>query len=539
MVTARPPAHFPTPCQRVETRMSPTRAQNGPAPLPPELNPRGRGKAASRTSGAGRKGPSPRQVRRARLLGRIARGFLLAVAAATALAVLAVAATGYTVLQWSAKKIARVDAFAGLTDRPAPSAGGSTTFLLVGSDAREGMSHADLKRLHLGSVASASGRRADTMLMMHISPQNGTVTVVSLPRDSYVTIPAHRAADGSTVRERRDKLNSAYSFGGAPLTVGTVERTTGVRIDHYLEVDFLGFERLVDAIGGVDVCAPTKLRDRLAGLRLPKGVSHVDGETALAYVRARHLDARADLGRIDRQQRFLGSMADRVTSRDVLLDPRALVRFLNAALDAVRADPGLTEKGLVTLGTELRHASGKDVRFRTVPIANPSYRVRGAGAVALWDAAAAKTMFTAMREDTSTGHLGKQKGDSALTIPPAQISVQVYNGSKTVGLATSASQELSGRGFDIAGPAQNWRTNGVGRTILRYDARYSDSIKTLAAAVPGARLVAVPGLGHTLQVVIGSQYTGTHAVDVSAANVPGISAAETAAGRAADADPCS
>ena len=365
-------------------------------------------------------------------------------------------------LQWSAKKIARVDAFAGLTDRPAPSAGGSTTFLLVGSDAREGMSHADLKRLHLGSVASASGRRADTMLMMHISPQNGTVTVVSLPRDSYVTIPAHRAADGSTVRERRDKLNSAYSFGGAPLTVGTVERTTGVRIDHYLEVDFLGFERLVDAIGGVDVCAPTKLRDRLAGLRLPKGVSHVDGETALAYVRARHLDARADLGRIDRQQRFLGSMADRVTSRDVLLDPRALVRFLNAALDAVRADPGLTEKGLVTLGTELRHASGKDVRFRTVPIANPSYRVRGAGAVALWDAAAAKTLFTAMREDTSTRHLGKQKGDSALTIPPAQISVQVYNGSKTVGLATSASQELSGRGFDIAGPAQNWRTNASG-----------------------------------------------------------------------------
>ena len=117
--------------------------------------------------------------------------------------------------------------------------------------------------------------------------------------------------------------------------------------------------------------------------------------------------------------------------------------------------------------------------------------------------------------------------------------MQVYNGSKTVGLATSASQELSGRGFDMAGPAQNWRTNGVGRTILRYDARYSDSIKTLAAAVPGARLVAVPGLGHTLQVVIGSQYTGTHAVDVSAANVPGISAAETAAGRAADADPCS
>ena len=300
--------------------------------------------------------------------------------------------------------------------------------------------------------------------MLHVSPQRGRVTVVSLPRDSYVTIPAHRSVtDGTQVRQRRGKLNSAYSWGGPPLTVATVERTTGVRIDHYLEVDFLGFERLVDAVGGVDVCAPHRLRDRLAGLRLPKGVTHVDGQTGLAYVRARHLDARADLGRIDRQQRFLGSMAARVTSRDVLLDPRTLVRFLNAALDAVRADPGLTEKELVALGTELRHASGKDVRFRTVPIANPSYRVRGAGAVALWDDAAASTHV----HRDARGHLRahartSRTGASTLTIPPDQISVQVYNGSTTVGRGTLASEELSGRGFAIAGPAQNWRTRSVG-----------------------------------------------------------------------------
>ena len=121
--------------------------------------------------GSGR--PATALSRRARLLGRLARIFLLTAAAATALAVLAVAATGYTVLQWSAKKIARVDAFAGLTDRPAPSANGSTTFLLVGSDAREGMSRADMKRLHLGPGTPQLGRRADTMLMLHVSPQHG------------------------------------------------------------------------------------------------------------------------------------------------------------------------------------------------------------------------------------------------------------------------------------------------------------------------------------------------------------------------------
>lgn len=518
--------------------MPSTRPPQGPAPLPPELNPRGRTSVASRPSG-GRSGGPRRPSRRA--VGRVTRVFLFTVAACTALTVLAVAATGYTVLQWSAKKIARVNAFAGLTDRPAPSADGSTTFLLVGSDAREGMSTADMKRLHLGTVATAAGRRADTMLMLHISPQHGTVSVVSLPRDSYVTIPAHRSrTDGTEVKQSRNKLNSAYAWGGAPLTVATVERTTGVRIDHYLEVDFLGFVRLVDAVGGVDVCAPRRLHDHKAGLRLPKGVTHVDGETGLAYVRARHLDARADLGRIDRQQRFLGSMVDRVTSRDVLLDPRALVRFLNAALDAVRADPGLTEKELVTLGTQLRHASGKDVRFRTVPIANPSYRVRGAGSVALWDEDAASTLFTAMREDTRLRRPGGKNGGSSLTIPPEQISVQVYNGSPTVGLGTRATQELFGRGFAVAGPAQNWRTRSVGPTILRYDARYSESIRTLAATLPGARLVAVPGLGHTLQVVIGSQYDGTHAVQVSAAaSTTGTSAADAQGGRAADADPCS
>jgi LCP family protein required for cell wall assembly len=467
---------------------------------------------------------------------RWTRRLVLLVATATAVAVLAVSATGWSVLQWSGKKIARVDAFAGLTDRPAPSANGATTFLLVGSDGREGMSTADMKRLHVGNAATAGGRRADTMLMMHVSPAHGTVTVVSLPRDSYVTVPSHvSATDGTPVGEHRNKLNSAYAWGGAPLTVAAVEATTGVRIDHYLEVDFLGFVRLVDAVGGVDVCARTKLRDRKAGLRLPKGVSHVDGETGLAYVRARHLDARADLGRIERQQRFLGSMASRVTSREVLLDPRAMVRFLNAALEAVRADPGLTEKALVSLGTQLRHSSSKDVRFRTVPIANPSYRAGAAGSVALWDDTAARTMFTAMRDDTPIARK-KKTADAELSVPPDQIRVQVFNGSRTDGLGGRAGAELSSRGFSVAGPAQSWRTQTVRRTMIRYDTRYTESVRTLTAAVPGARLVPVAGLGRTLQVVTGTSYDGTRAVHVSAATTPASGDAE---GRTADADPCS
>ncbi len=487
--------------------------------LPPQLNPRGRSAAAPRPPRVGRRPPTR--------LSRIGRRLLVLVAAATAFGVLAASASGYALLSWSTRKIDRVDAFAGLTDRPPASAAGSTTFLLVGSDGRTGMSRADMKRLHVGTTQTAAGRRADTMLLVHVSAQHGTVEAVSLPRDSYVTIPAHVSTGGDRVPERRNKLNAAYAFGGPALTVATIERTTGVRVDHYLEVDFLGFVRLVDAVGGVDVCSTSRMRDRKAGLKLPAGVSHLDGETALAYVRARHLDARADLGRVERQQRFLAAMVDRATSRDVLLDPRALVRFLDAALSAVRADPGLTEDELVRLGTRLRHVSGSDIRFRTVPVADPSYRSARAGSVALWDDRAATAVFAAMRDDTARPQRGPGRAQRP-TIPPSGVHLQVYNGGGTPGLGSRASADLAAEGFSMAGPAANWSRTGVARTSVRFDARYTESIKTVAAALPGAALVPVAGLGRTMQVVIGTSYSGTKPVRVSAA-APAGSGVRTAA----------
>lgn len=474
--------------------------------------------------------PAPTPRRRRRWVPRAA----LVLAAIASLLVLAVSASGYALIRWSSGSIERVDAFAGLTDRPARNAAGTTTFLLVGSDAREGMSKADMRDLHVGTLATAAGRRADTMLLVQVSDNRGTVTAVSLPRDSYVTIPAHAGTDGSRVPERRNKLNAAYAFGGAPLAIGTIERTTGVRIDHYVEVDFVGFVKLVDAVGGVDVCTPVRIRDRRSGLRLPRGTSHVDGRTGLAYVRARYFDARADLGRVERQQRFLAAMASRVTSSDVLLDPRALVRFLEAALSAVRADPGLSESRLVQLGTSLRHVSGRDIAFQTVPIANPSYRAPGAGAVALWDETAAQELFTRLRTDQPEAKQQLARKDRP-TIDPAQVRVQVYNGVGTAGLGTAASQELASRGFDVAGAAKDWRSTGVARTLIRFDSRYTESIKTAAAALPGARLVAVDGLGRTMQVIIGTSYTGTSAVKVAATPASGGGTTP----RTAAASPCS
>lgn len=462
----------------------------------------------------------------------------IAVATIAAGLVLVVSGAGYGLLLWSDSSIERVDAFRGLPARAPASAAGATTFLVVGSDARTNMSRADQRRLHVGSVATAAGRRADTLLLVHVSGRDQAVTVVSLPRDSYVKIPAHVGTDGTQVPERGNKLNAAYAVGGPRLAVATVERTTGVRIDHYLEVDFLGFEDLVDAVGGVDVCSPKPLRDRKAGLRLPAGTSHVDGETGLAYVRARSLDNRADLGRVERQQRFLAAMVHRVMSRETLLDPRAMVRFLDAALSTVRADPGLQREELIDLATRLRHLSGSDVRFLTVPIANPSARPGGVGAVALWDDIAAGRLFKAMREDkTGAAPDPKAAAGPAITVPPGQVRVRAYNASGVPGLASRASRELAHHGFDVAGPAQDWTSRGEERTLLRYDSRYTESIKTLAAAVPGSRLEKVPGLGRTLQVVVGSSYDGATAVQLRAA--AGTGPGGPSAPRTAADDPCS
>jgi LCP family protein required for cell wall assembly len=467
---------------------------------------------------------------------RFARVVTTLVAAAAAASVLFVSGSGYGLLVWSDASIDRVDAFTATSDRPPPNARDSTTFLMVGSDARAGMSAADLRRLKMGERAAdrVSGRRADTMLLVHVSARHNTVTGISLPRDSYVVIPAHVGTDGSAVPERRAKLNAAYALGGAKLAVATVERSTAVRIDHYVEVDFLGFEELVDAVGGVDICSPTALRDRQANLRLPAGTSRLDGATGLAYVRARNLDARADLGRIERQQRFLAAMVSRVTSKDVLLDPRALVRFLDAALGAVRTDRDLSRKEMVELATRLRHVSGRDVRFRTVPIADPSYRPGGVGAVALWDEPAAAEMFASIRNDSAPPSKDPSTA-AAVTVPPAQIRVRVFNGAGTSGLGARASADLANRGFDLAGPAQNWRRTGIERTVIRYDARYTESVKTLAAALPGATLERVTGLGRTQQIVVGSAYDGVR--PVKAGPQPGAGGAATADRTAAD-DPC-
>jgi len=274
----------------------------------------------------------------------------------------------------------RVDAIQEYEGRP--EAGSGTNWLIVGSDSREGLSDDQIRQLHLGR---AEGRRTDTIILLH-RPESGAPTLVSLPRDSYVPIPGLG----------RNKLNAAYAFGGAPLLVRTVEQVTGLRVDHYAEVGFGGFVGMTDAVGGVELCPSRAIRDKKSGLRVQKGCQEMDGPTALAYVRARYFDPTGDLGRVKRQQEFLGAVFDRAASPATVLNPWRMVSLGNAATTALTIDDGDGPVSLVQFGLTMRAVAGGGGRRVTVPVADANYSTP-AGSAVRWDRERALELFRSLR----------------------------------------------------------------------------------------------------------------------------------------------
>ncbi len=485
--------------------------------LPPELDPRG---------------PRP-QPRPAGQDGNRWRRPLTWVAGGMATLVVAFSALGYLLLGHYEGQIDRVDVFAGLTGRPAKVADTAQNYLIVGSDNREGLSAAEARALHVGTASAdnGAGRRSDTMILLHVSEQRDKATLVSLPRDSYVRIPAYTGDDGKQHPESYNKLNAAYALGGPQLAVATVEANTGVLVDHYVEVGFEGFVRMVDAVGGVEICTPKAIKDTKAGLRLEAGTNQLDGGEALAYVRARYFDPRADIGRIERQQAFLGALFRQATSAEVLLNPLAMNAFLDASLQSVRTDPDLRRDDIVDLMTKTRGLAAGNVVFATVPISDYDYRPGGVGSTVRWDEAEAATLFERLRQDQPVG--SQTTGATAatgpvLTVAPSSITVQVLNGAGVSGLGARTADDLAKLGFVMAGPAANADRSGATVTEVRYDPRWDESLKTLLAALPGAKAVPVKGQGKVFEVVVGSSYAGAKAVTVTPSAAPGASASASA-----------
>ncbi|MFF7937593.1 MULTISPECIES: LCP family protein [unclassified Streptomyces] len=248
------------------------------------------------------------------------------------------------------------------SERPTSLVKDAQNILLIGSDSRSGDGNARYGR-------DSGTERSDTTILLHLAAGRRTATAVSLPRDLMVDIPACRGPDGSRSRPVFAMFNHAFQKGGSACTIRTVEKLTNIRVDHHMVVDFHGFKDMVDAVDGVTVCLDEPIDDKAAKLRLPAGRVTLNGEQALGYVRARKsLGDGSDTDRMDRQQRFLGALVNKVQSNDVLLNPVKLYPVLDAATSSLTTDPGLASlRGLYELVRGLRHIPTGHVQFLTVP----------------------------------------------------------------------------------------------------------------------------------------------------------------------------
>ncbi|WP_371497371.1 LCP family protein [Kitasatospora sp. NBC_00374] len=246
------------------------------------------------------------------------------------------------------------------SDRPTRVSGPAENILLIGSDDRSGAN---------GAYGSTAGQRSDTVILLHLAADGRRATAVSVPRDVMVTVPPCELPDGTRSRGGLAQFNAAFDTGGPACTIRTVERLSGIRIDHHMIVDFTGFKRMVDAVGGVEVCVPAEVHDRDAHLDLPAGRQLLHGEQALGWVRVREsLGNGSDTDRMGRQQQFLAALIRKVQSQGVLLNPTRLWPLLDAATSSITADPGLSRLGaLYDLAQRLRSMAPVDIVFLTTP----------------------------------------------------------------------------------------------------------------------------------------------------------------------------
>ena len=405
-----------------------------------------------------------------------------------------------------------VDVFGTLDQgaRPKAISTEGMTILAVAVDDRTGLTRKQQNELHVGH-GDYGMARTDTIMIIRVAPGDGGTTAVSLPRDSWVEIPAYTDTDGDPHKATQDRINTLLERGGPSLMITTLEQITNLRIDHFVSLNFAGFLNMVDAVDGVPMCIPKAMKDTDAGLDLAAGNQTLSGRQALAYVRARHIDS--DFGRMERQQRFLSAMMQRVMSAGTLLNPLKLNKFVDAAMTSVTTDETLDRDAIMNLALRFRTLNLSKIHFLTVPIGDGDARING-NSVVLWNDKEAKKLFIRMANDWPiVKEAATTTTTSTLTVAPGDIKVTVLNATSISGLARKAAESLSKVGFGFDGQPGNAPTSTAATTVIEYPKAKADAVKTLAASIPFATLTEKAN-ATGITILVGKDWTSAKSVKV-------------------------
>ncbi|ONH58186.1 transcriptional regulator [Frankia sp. CcI49] len=465
--------------------------------------------------------------------GRGLAGHLgLSVLALCSATVLLFSVGGWSVATYSDRNVTRLGLDLGGDDKSAKH--DVANYLLVGNDSRAGTN---------GEYGDEPGQHSDTTILMHVAA-DGATTMISFPRDTLVDIPAYTDNAGKKHRQHKGKFNSALHDGGPQLLVNMIQSLTGMQVDHYVAVDLAGFKKITDAIGGVDVCVKpsdfvdrfkddngrwrtsTNTKDSMSGWVGGPGTVHVNGDQALAFVRQRHGFRDGDIARIQRQQQFLGAVFHKAMSGDVLTNPLKSSALLRAATGAVTLDDDTSLDELLDLALSMKGMVG-GMNVTTLPTRSPGLADGGNpedgtlppyGSVQLYDPVdLAKIVVplgghvedvdldgTAAPGAAGTPDPGATPGP--VTVPADQVTVSVYNGSTTSGLAAKATTALTGQGFH-ATSAGNADSKKYTAPRVLYGPGRQEAAWTVQAAVPGSITRADPTITG-IHLILGSEYTG-------------------------------
>jgi LCP family protein required for cell wall assembly len=404
--------------------------------------------------------------------------------------------------------------------------------------------------------ANVPGTRSDTTILTHLD-SDGTTTNVSFPRDTLVTIPEYTDAKGTTHPAHKAKFNEAISDGGASLLVRTVEALTGIRIDHYVSVNLAGFKKISQALDGVQVCilhsdytetteengiyhTSTNINDSYSGFVGHDGEQIVAGDSALAFVRQRHGLVNGDLGRIQRQQEFLGSVFRQATQSNVLFNPIRVTNLLSAIKGALTLDDGTSLTDLEKLGLRLRGLDPGKVSFETVPqrgleasdtdLGNvfldsghvleliPTGQTESVGNVQILDQAGFNAMIAKLQGESTTPTAGRAPTPTSavrVTVAASQVLVTVQDGVGRSGLADTVTAALGRDGFSTGTPGPAGQT-GYAKSEVLYGPDFAESANTVAAAVPGSVVKEDPSVTNGVILIVGANYSTVEPVSLSA-----------------------